>query len=449
MPAQPDLSKLSVTQFAERFRGEMIPLSNTFSYFCASVPMSEEDLKEYLEEPVAALPPTIARALPKISILLVPYLERGDGHEKRKTAPPAADYVSIERPPEGRLSPYTQLKLGDETVLAFALKDQEVAEYHYRFYHLLATLMADHWSDDVENRYIRVLRDELSADVHGEVDEPSWRLKQAMRRSQNVRNGKAFREYARQSFADTLTLYLHGICCDIDVDTGPRQLPSRYLRKRLLLLEECSRRRRVTRCSPNSSKRIKSRFIRVDREIPDLRIQFALRILDKRVFAWLQRLLRPDPEQQIGFLLLEGFDLVELLLHHAVIFQLQDGYIFRHAPVLFRRQPDDVDAFIIGKPEVKFRANIGEVQRRMLAIQFHGGLAGHRGNRRQHPQDGALFVADDLRFRLLHRLDRFAANVVGAGLGWDAGDLLLRQLLGRAFFGFGLGVGGDLGCAVR
>ena len=238
MPAQPDLSKLSVTQFAERFRGEMIPLSNTFSYFCASVPMSEEDLKEYLEEPVGALPPTIAQALPKISILLVPYLERGDGHEKRKTAPPAADYVSIERPPEGRLSPYTQLKLGEETVLAFALKDQEVAEYHYRFYHLLATLMAEHWSDDVETRYIRVLRDELSADVHGEVDEPSWRLKQAMRRSQNVRNGKAFREYARQSFADTLTLYLHGICCDIDVDTGPRQLPSRYLRKRLLLLEE-------------------------------------------------------------------------------------------------------------------------------------------------------------------------------------------------------------------
>jgi hypothetical protein len=238
MPAQPDLSKLSVTQFAERFRGEMIPLSNTFSYFCASVPMSEEDLKEYLEEPVAALPPTIAQALPKISILLVPYLERGDGHEKRKATLPGADYVSIERPPEGRLSPYTQLKLGEETVLAFALKDQEVAEYHYRFYHLLATLMAEHWSDDAETRYIRVLRDELSADVHGEVDEPSWRLKQAMRRSQNVRNGKAFREYARQSFADTLTLYLHGICCDIDVDTGPRQLPSRYLRKRLLLLEE-------------------------------------------------------------------------------------------------------------------------------------------------------------------------------------------------------------------
>ena len=102
MPAQFDLAKLSVRQFAERFRGEMIPLSNTFSYFCASVPMSEEDLKEYLEEPVAALPPSIAAALPKISILLVPYLERAERRRRR-------EYVSIEKPPDGRLSTSTQL----------------------------------------------------------------------------------------------------------------------------------------------------------------------------------------------------------------------------------------------------------------------------------------------------------------------------------------------------
>ena len=41
----------------------------------------------------------------------------------------------------------------------------------------------------------------------------------------------------RQSFIDTLTLFLHGICCDIDVETGPRQLQSRLLRKRLQLLQ--------------------------------------------------------------------------------------------------------------------------------------------------------------------------------------------------------------------
>jgi hypothetical protein len=158
--------------------------------------------------------------------------------EKKKAEPPAADLVSIERPPEGLLSTSTQLKLGEETVLAFALKDQEVAEYHYRFYHLLATLLAEQWSEIVETGYSRLLREESAADVHGEVDEASWRLKQSLRRSPKARESKSFREYARHSFADTLTLYLHGICCDIDVDTGPRQLPSRYLRKRLQLLEE-------------------------------------------------------------------------------------------------------------------------------------------------------------------------------------------------------------------
>ena len=248
MPAQVDLSKLSVRQFAERFKSEMIPLSNTFSYFCASVPLSEEDLKEYLEEPVAALPPGVAAALPKISILLVPYLERGNGErtgapkssarESNRGKLAAAEYVSIEKPLHGRISAATQLSLGGDTVLAFALKDQEVAEYHYRFYHLLATVLGEHWTEAVETGYSRMMRDELNSDVHGEVDEASWRLKQALRRSQATMSAKAFRAYARQSFIDTLTLYLHGICCDIDVDTGPRQLPSRYLRKRLLLLQE-------------------------------------------------------------------------------------------------------------------------------------------------------------------------------------------------------------------
>src|SRR5271170_6135847 len=206
MPAQFDLTRLSVRQFAERFRGEMIPLSNTFSYFCASVPMTEDDLKEYLQEPVAALPPAMTTALPKISILLVPYLERANGANgaKGRSKTPASDFVTTEKPPEGRISTSTQLRVGNETVLAFALKDQEVAEYHYRFYHLLAALMGEHWSEATEAAFCRVLREELTADVHGEVDEPSWRLKQGLRRTKGAlggaRGGKAFRDYARQAF---------------------------------------------------------------------------------------------------------------------------------------------------------------------------------------------------------------------------------------------------------
>ncbi|MEI9975139.1 MAG: hypothetical protein WDO73_25650 [Ignavibacteriota bacterium] len=68
----------------------------------------------------------------------------------------------------------------------------------------------------------------MSADVHGEVDERSWHLKQALQRRQtNVRKEtKLFREYARQAFEDTLTLYLHGTCCDIDVETGLARCPA-------------------------------------------------------------------------------------------------------------------------------------------------------------------------------------------------------------------------------
>lgn len=238
MSPQPDLSKLSVGQFAERFRSEMIPLSNTFSYFCASVPLSEEDLKEYLEEPIASLPPAIARLLPKVSIMLVPYLERGEAKQPKEKGPAEPDFVCTEKPPDNRLSWASQVRLDKEEILVFALKDQEVAEYHYRFYHVLATLMGGLWEEDAQAAYTTLVRDELRGRVHGEVDEESWHLKQALlRRDGNLRKeSKPFRDYVRQSFIDTLTLYLHGICCDIDVETGPRQLPSRHLRKRLNLL---------------------------------------------------------------------------------------------------------------------------------------------------------------------------------------------------------------------
>jgi hypothetical protein len=235
MSAQLDLSKLSVGQFAERFRTEMIPLSNTFSYFCASVPLTDDDVKEYLQEPIAALPPAVAARLPKISIILVPYLERANG--KQKASGRNSEFISIQKPPESRLSWNSQLRVGDEEVLVFALKDQEVAEYHYRFYRVLAALLAERCEEE-SDRFAGLLREELSADIHGEVDEDSWQLKQAVLRRQTGKraDSKLFRDYSRQAFIDTLTLYLHGICCDIDVETGPRQLPSRCLRKRLQAL---------------------------------------------------------------------------------------------------------------------------------------------------------------------------------------------------------------------
>lgn len=229
MPIETGRSRLTVQELANRFQNEMIPLSNTVSYFSAA-PLVEEEVKQYLQEPIAAVPAAVSALLPPLGILLVPYLERADAG--------AGEYVVFEKPGENRQVFSAQVVSGEGVILAFATKEEEVADYHYLFYNALAALAADHWKPEDRDRYYRLLREELKLEVHGEVDEHSWHQKQALlRRQTNIRKEtRLFRDYARQSFVDTLTLYLHGICCDIDVETGPRQLPSRYLRRRLELL---------------------------------------------------------------------------------------------------------------------------------------------------------------------------------------------------------------------
>lgn len=229
MTTDAEQPRSSVEELAERFHSQMIPITKKFSYF-STLPVAEEDLRQYLNDPIAAISPAIVAALPRVGILLAPYLEKGNG----KTG----DAVAFERPAESRQVGCSRRDLPDLTVLALGIKEIEVADYHYQFYNALAGLLTDHWPQEAQERFYRAIREELSADVHGEVDEKSWHLKQALvRRQTNVRKEtKLFREYARQAFEDTLTLYLHGTCCDIDVETGPRQMPSRYLRRRLELL---------------------------------------------------------------------------------------------------------------------------------------------------------------------------------------------------------------------
>jgi hypothetical protein len=229
MSTQTEVGKLRVQEFAERFRREVIPLSNAVAYF-AALPIAEEDLRDYLQDPVAALPPAIQALLPRLCVFLVPYLEKPNGKGE--------ELVSFEKPGEKAQAAVAQFDSPPGPVAVLAIKDREVAEYHYYFFRAVATLAADHLPAEVEEAFHRLLRDELSNRIHGEVDDQGWQLKQSLlRRQSNLRREtKAFRTYARQAFIDTLTLYLHGICCDIDVETGPRQLPSRFLRRRLELL---------------------------------------------------------------------------------------------------------------------------------------------------------------------------------------------------------------------
>ena len=230
MSTDAERSKLTVEELAARFRGEMIPAHQQVLLLLYSAdgrggpaPVSQRpdrgDLPGHHCQPAARWASSLRRISKKATA------KKAIGSP---SSAPRSRATSAVFPPRYR----------GLTVLALGIKDIEVADYHYQFYNALAAVVADRWPSDIQERFFRTIREELSAEVHGEVDEKSWHLKQALlRRQTNVRKEtKLFREYARQAFEDTLTLYLHGTCCDIDVETGPRQMPSRYLRRRLELL---------------------------------------------------------------------------------------------------------------------------------------------------------------------------------------------------------------------
>jgi hypothetical protein len=230
MPSENGRPRTSVDELSRRLRSEMTPINEKFSYFLA-FPVAEEDLRQYLHDPVEALPGVVLDLLPQVGIVLAPFLERG-------TTRTSVAMVH-EKPPEPKLVFSTRVEAADFATLFFTIQDEQVSDYHYYFYDELAALISLRCPPKAQDAWHGLLREELSAEVHGEVDEKSWHLKQTLLRRPMAarRDGKPFRAYARQSFEDTMTLYLHGLCCDIDVETGPRQLPSRHLRKRLEALK--------------------------------------------------------------------------------------------------------------------------------------------------------------------------------------------------------------------
>jgi hypothetical protein len=216
-------SSIPVRDLAARFRDDLLPLNQQVSYLFLAAQPTEEERKEFLEDPVAALPPKVTALLPRLQLLFVPFLERGAARRNGHASAGSPDLVSLVRP--AKPVTHARVSFADSEALLFSFEDRDVGEHHYRFFQAIATMLSERLPDDFVKSYLSLVRGELRANVHGEVDDASWEKK------------KALRDYVTQSFIDTATLYLHGICCDLDVETGPRQLASRHLRKRLEMLE--------------------------------------------------------------------------------------------------------------------------------------------------------------------------------------------------------------------
>lgn len=229
MPTHTD--RFTIVEVARQVAGQMVPVNATFSFFCTT-PIAEEDLKQYIHEPLAALPPGLTQVLPKIGILLAPYIEKAAGR-----GPALVSFEVVQDLKKSLLS--AEATVDTMVIVALATSGIDMSEYHYTLYDAIAGQVTKRAPETLATEFEKLVREELEASANGEIREESWDLKQKyLHRTQG--NGKRestlFADYLRQALRDTLTLFLHGICCDIDVEAGPRQLASRYIRKRLELL---------------------------------------------------------------------------------------------------------------------------------------------------------------------------------------------------------------------
>jgi hypothetical protein len=230
-PESTSITRIAVEAFAGQCRRHLTPITGAISGFEA-VSLDSEQQRQFLREPAEAIPQSLLARLPPLRIILVPYLEKGQEG--------GTDFVAFEKPPAQGLLSSSTFDVHDEIFLFFGIEQQDVADYHYWLFQATAGLGSKALGEDEVSAFSTLVFDELSRGTRGEADELSLQLKLKLQRRQHMpgRTTKLMREYILQAIQDTLTLYLHGLCCDIDVDPNPRQLGTPYLRRRLELLSE-------------------------------------------------------------------------------------------------------------------------------------------------------------------------------------------------------------------
>ena len=63
MSTEAERSRVTVDDLANRFRGEMVPLTSKFAYF-SMLPLADDDLRQYLNDPINAVSPAVADRSP-------------------------------------------------------------------------------------------------------------------------------------------------------------------------------------------------------------------------------------------------------------------------------------------------------------------------------------------------------------------------------------------------
>src|SRR5579872_6366834 len=126
----------TIDELARRIRPDLSPINKQFSWF-PLLPVAEEDQRQYLQDPIESLPPAARALLPKIGVVLAPYLEKGNGR--------TATAVAETKPSETKLALSARVENADFVTMFFTVKGEQVADYHYFFYDEIAALISHRW----------------------------------------------------------------------------------------------------------------------------------------------------------------------------------------------------------------------------------------------------------------------------------------------------------------
>lgn len=226
-------ARLTTAEFVTQCRDTMIPLAGSLAYF-SIIPIDDKETERLVFDPASAFPPRLSEIIPNLRLILVPFLEFGsqDGNGDQGYS------IVFQRPPDDRKCLSAFDASNGDNYLFLAIRDEGLFDAHVLLYRSLASKLISLGGSGFAKRFYAMLDDELARGARGEVFESAWRLKNEVLSYTGDSSGKAdvLARYRRQALEDTLTLYLHGLCCDIDVDAGPKQLPSKLIRNRLMLL---------------------------------------------------------------------------------------------------------------------------------------------------------------------------------------------------------------------
>ncbi len=231
-------AKLTTTEFVSQCRDTVIPLAGSLGYF-SLLPLDESECDRLIHDPTSAFPPKLLEILPNLRLILVPYLVTypPDAGEE-----PERDQFFIEfQPPPEAVKHYAAFEVQDgETYLFLAVRDEGLFDAHVLLYQNLAARAISLAGEDFSGPFYSLVNGELKKNVRGELQETAWELKKELLSYRGDAEGRSdlLARYQRQSLEDTLALYMHGLCCDIDLNAGPKQLPSKVIRTRLLLLKK-------------------------------------------------------------------------------------------------------------------------------------------------------------------------------------------------------------------